>query len=119
MATGLQLSPALRFPAASLDGSATPRFRWLRNPDTVTAEKDRASERTSHPGRAVLAGLLLTLTQMAIAMLFIAPTGPLSFRYTTLVQHDSYWFASIVDHGYETILPPISRKMMEVSNTAF
>ena len=119
MATGLQLSPVLRFPAASLDGSAAPRFRWLRNSDAVTLGSDQTLERTSHPSRAVLAGLLLTLAQLAIAMLFIAPEGSMSFRYTTLVQHDSYWFASIVDHGYETILPPISRKMMEVSNTAF
>ncbi len=35
------------------------------------------------------------------------------------MQHDSYWFASIVDHGYQTVLPPIARKMMEVSNVAF
>jgi hypothetical protein len=35
------------------------------------------------------------------------------------VQHDSYWFANIVDRGYHTIVPPISHKMMEVSNTGF
>ena len=35
------------------------------------------------------------------------------------MQHDSYWFANIIERGYETILPPIQHKMMEVSNVAF
>ncbi len=61
----------------------------------------------------------MTLLQLSIAVLLLAPEGPLAARYHSLVQHDSYWFASIVDHGYETILPPIARKMMEVSNVAF
>ncbi|MEP6809973.1 MAG: hypothetical protein ABI992_07000 [Chthoniobacterales bacterium] len=69
--------------------------------------------------RAVLAGLLVMLAQLFIAVVLIAPEGSLSYRYNSLVQHDSYWFASIVDRGYATILPPISRKMMEVSNVAF
>jgi hypothetical protein len=62
--------------------------------------------------------LLLTVLQI-VATLIIAPEGPLSFRYDTLVQHDSFWFANIVDRGYETTVPPISHKMMEVSNVAF
>jgi len=41
-------------------------------------------------------GLMVTLLQI-VAALIIAPEGPLSFRYDTLVQHDSYWFANIVD----------------------
>src|SRR6476620_2673786 len=105
MATGIQLSPAFRFPTTGLDESAASRFRWSRKPDAVTSATGKAMDRTSHAGRAILAGLLLTLAQLAIAMLFIAPAGPVSFRYTTLVQHDSYWFASIVAHGYETLLP--------------
>ncbi len=73
--------------------------------------------RTSlHP---IVAGLLVTLAQLFIAVVLIAPRGPLAWRYTTLVQHDSYWFANIVDRGYETTVPPISHKMMEVSNVAF
>jgi len=75
--------------------------------------------RNPHPGWAVLAGLVMMLAQLFVVVVLIAPEGPLSYRYATLVQHDSYWFASIVDHGYETVLPPISRKMMEVSNVAF
>ena len=63
-------------------------------------------------------GLMVTLLQV-VAALLIAPEGPVSFRYDTLVQHDSYWFANIVDRGYETTVPPISHKMMEVSNVAF
>lgn len=74
---------------------------------------------SSRPARAILAGLLVMLLQVFIAVVFLAPGGPLSTRYYSLVQHDSYWFQSIVDNGYRTILPPISRKMMEVSNVAF
>ena len=67
---------------------------------------------------ALVAGLVVTLAQLMMALV-IAPDGPLSYRYETLVQHDGYWFANIVSRGYETILPPFSRKMMEVSNVAF
>ncbi|MFN2476553.1 MAG: hypothetical protein ABR526_09480 [Chthoniobacterales bacterium] len=69
--------------------------------------------------RAILAGLGFTLVQLIIAVGLIAPEGPMSYRYQTLVQHDSYWFANIIERGYDTILPPITRKMMEVSNVAF
>lgn len=61
----------------------------------------------------------MTLAQVFLAVAIIAPAGPLSYRYNTLVQHDSYWFANIIDRGYDTILPPIDRKLMEVSNVAF
>jgi hypothetical protein len=64
-------------------------------------------------------GLMITLLQISVAVGLIAPEGPLSYRYDTLIQHDSYWFANIVDRGYETTVPPISHKMMEVSNVAF
>jgi len=64
-------------------------------------------------------GLMMTLLQIIVAVGLIAPEGPLSYRYDTLIQHDSYWFANIVDRGYETTVPPISHKMMEVSNVAF
>src|SRR6266581_5529894 len=65
------------------------------------------------------AGLLLTLIQLVVAIFLLAPEGPLSYRYTSLVQHDGYWFANIVDRGYQTIVPPINHKVMEVSNVAF
>lgn len=68
--------------------------------------------------RAWALGLLVTLLQV-VAALMIAPEGPLSYRYDTLVQHDSYWFGNIVDRGYDTTVPPINHKMMEVSNVAF
>ena len=64
-------------------------------------------------------GLIVTLLQIFVAVVLIAPEGPFSFRYDTLIQHDSHWFANIVDRGYETTVPPISHKMMEVSNVAF
>jgi hypothetical protein len=64
-------------------------------------------------------GLLLTLVQLVVAVFLLAPEGPLSYRYTSLVQHDGYWFANIIDRGYQTIVPPINHKVMEVSNVAF
>ncbi len=71
------------------------------------------------PLRPLLAGLGVTLAQIAIAILLLAPEGPISYRYSTLVQHDSYWFMNIVNRGYQTIVPPINHKVMEVSNVAF
>jgi hypothetical protein len=56
---------------------------------------------------------------MIVAIFLLAPDGPLEYRYHTLVQHDSHWFANIVARGYQTIVPPIAHKMMEVSNTGF
>jgi hypothetical protein len=68
---------------------------------------------------AVSLGLGMTLLQLLVCVAMLAPEGPLSYRYTTLVQHDSYWFANIIERGYDTILPPMAFKMMEVSNVAF
>lgn len=73
----------------------------------------------SRAWRPLLAGLAVTLAQLVLAVGVMAPEGPFQARYHSLVQHDSYWFANIVDRGYDTILPPIARKMMEVSNVAF
>jgi len=75
--------------------------------------------RSPSPLKPLLAGLLLTLAQIAVAVCLLAPEGPLSYRYSTLIQHDSYWFENIVDRGYQTIVPPMNHKMMEVSNVAF
>ena len=69
--------------------------------------------------RPLAAGLLLTAVQLAMAVGLLAPEGPLSDRYQSLIQHDSYWFMNIVDRGYQTIVPPIDHKVMEVSNIAF
>ncbi|PYK18015.1 MAG: hypothetical protein DME55_08115 [Verrucomicrobia bacterium] len=69
--------------------------------------------------RPLLAGLIITVLQLAMAMGLLAPEGSFSQRYATLVQHDSYWFINIVDRGYQTIVPPIDHKVMEVSNVAF
>src|SRR5207248_3669472 len=69
--------------------------------------------------RPWVTGLAVTLVQLAVAVLLLAPEGPLSYRYQSLVQHDGYWFANIVDRGYQTTVPPINHKVMEVSNVAF
>jgi len=67
----------------------------------------------------LLAGLAVTVLQVVMAVELLAPEEPLSQRYSALVQHDSYWFMNIVDRGYQTIVPPIDHKVMEVSNVAF
>src|SRR5216110_3645386 len=69
--------------------------------------------------KPLLAGLIITLLQLAMAIGLLAPEGSFSERYATLVQHDSYWFMNIVDRGYQTIVPPIDHKVMEESNVAF
>jgi len=68
--------------------------------------------------RPLLAGLFLTAVQLAMAVALLAPEGSASYRYSTLIQHDSHWFMNIVDRGYQTIVPPINQ-LMEVSNVAF
>ena len=67
----------------------------------------------------LLAGLIVTLLQIAIAVALLAPEDALAGRYSALLQHDSYWFMNIIDRGYQTIVPPIDHKVMEVSNVAF
>jgi hypothetical protein len=69
--------------------------------------------------RAIAIGFAIMLAQLALAVGLLAPEGSVSYRYSTLVQHDSYWFANIVNRGYQTIVPPINHKVMEVSNVAF
>jgi hypothetical protein len=67
----------------------------------------------------LLAGCAVTLLQVAMAVALLAPEEPVAERYSALVQHDSYWFINIIDRGYQTIVPPIDHKLMEVSNVAF
>ena len=69
--------------------------------------------------RPWLKGLAVTVAQLAVAVFLFAPEGPLSYRYASLVQHDGYWFGNIVDRGFQTIVPPINHKVMEVSNVGF
>jgi hypothetical protein len=67
----------------------------------------------------LLAGFGITLLQLVMATVLLAPEEPFTERYSALVQHDSYWFMNITDRGYQTIVPPIDHKVMEVSNAAF
>jgi hypothetical protein len=67
----------------------------------------------------LLAGLGVTIVQLAMAVCLLAPDEPLIERYSALVQHDSYWFMNIIDRGYQTTVPPIDHKVMEISNVAF
>lgn len=67
----------------------------------------------------LLAGCMVTILQIAMAVALLAPEEPIRGRYSALVQHDSYWFMNIIDRGYQTIVPPIDHKVMEVSNVAF
>src|SRR6266550_440962 len=67
----------------------------------------------------LLAGCAVTLLQVVMAVVLLAPEEPITERYSALVQHDSYWFMNIIDRGYQTIIPPIDHTVMEVSNVAF
>src|SRR4051812_18511671 len=68
----------------------------------------------------LLAALLLTLAQIFTAVYVAAPREwSVGDRYQGLIQHDSYWFANIVNRGYGTTVPPMNHKVMEVSNVAF
>ena len=67
----------------------------------------------------LFAGCAVTLLQVLMAVALLAPEEPVAERYSALVQHDSYWFMNIIDRGYQTIVPPIDHKVMEVSNVAF
>jgi len=84
---------------AACDYARMTRLRWLLKP--------------------LLAGLTVTLLQLAMAVGLLAPEAPISERYSALVQHDSYWLMNIIDRGYQTTVPPIDHKVMEVSNVAF
>jgi hypothetical protein len=67
----------------------------------------------------LLAGCTVTLLQVVMEVALLAPEKPIPERYSALVQHDSYWFMNIIDRGYQTIVPPVDHKVMEVSNVAF
>lgn len=71
------------------------------------------------PLKPILVGLLVTVTQVVLAVGLLAPEGRLADRYSSLIQHDSYWFANIVDRGFQTTVPPVDHKVMEISNVAF
>jgi hypothetical protein len=67
----------------------------------------------------LLAGCAVMILQVVMAVALLAPEEAIAERYSALVQHDSYWFMNIIDRGYQTIVPPIDHKVMEVSNVAF
>ena len=62
--------------------------------------------------KCLIFGLLITAAQIALAIGVLAPPGSFAQRYATLVQHDGYWFANIVDRGYATTIPPADHKVM-------
>jgi hypothetical protein len=99
-------------------GDALPAAKAFTNKGTARSDYD-VMTRWPWLLKPLLAGLIITLLQLAMAMGLLAPEGPFSERYAALVQHDSYWFMNIVDRGYQTIVPPIDHKVIEVSNVAF
>jgi hypothetical protein len=102
-------------PAEKLTSSCNPQSFSISSSVPLSDTMKLAFSRT----KPLLAGLFLTLAQIALAVCLLAPEGPLSYRYSTLIQHDGYWFMNIVNRGYQTTLPPINHKEMEVSNVAF
>jgi hypothetical protein len=106
-------------PAAKARHRTSP-FEWRTFTNKGAARSDYdVMTRSPQLLKPLLAGLIITLLQLAMAIGLLAPEGPVSERYTALVQHDSHWFMNIVDRGYQTIVPPIDHKVMEVSNVAF
>ncbi|MFL6569015.1 MAG: hypothetical protein ACJ8LI_07580 [Chthoniobacterales bacterium] len=91
----------------------------MSNRGSLLAVHREPKARQTNALRSISLGFALTILQLVFAVILLTPEGPLRYRYETLVQHDSYWFANIIDRGYATILPPIQHKMMEVSNVAF
>src|SRR5436190_1230252 len=53
----------------------------------------------------LVAGCVITILQILMAVALLAPEEPVNERYSALVQHDSYWFMNIIDRGYQTIIP--------------
>ncbi len=103
---------------AMADGDALPKQKPFTN-EVATRGDYSLMTRWLWLLKPLLAGLIITLLQLAMALGLLAPEGSLSDRYATLIQHDSHWFMNIVDRGYQTIVPPIDHKVMEVSNVAF
>jgi hypothetical protein len=94
------------------------------NPKTCASKQELSCDydvmnRLLRSFQPLFAGLVMTLLQVALAVGLLGPEESLSQRYSALVQHDSYWFMNIIDRGYQTIVPPIGHKVMEVSNVAF
>lgn len=115
--------PFLRHPIQCTDAI------FLRLPDEILSCHDRRLPIRSRSGLAMFRhspllkclslGLLVTIAQVLLAVSCAPQQGNWTDRYRTLVQHDSYWFANIIDRGYGTTLPPVEHKEMEVSNVAF
>jgi hypothetical protein len=99
-------------------GRASPAPKAFANKQLVACDYDLMT-RLLRLLKPLLAGLTVMLLQLAMAVILLAPEGPISERYSALVQHDSYWFVNIVNRGFQTIVPPIDHKVMEVSNVAF
>ena len=99
------------------------RKRWLGN-ESFASKFGRYCDyelmtRLPRSFTPLLAACIVTISQIVMAVVLLAPAEPTATRYFTLVQHDSYWFMNIIDRGYQTIVPPIDHKVMEVSNVAF
>ena len=103
----------------ALAQSSTSPCNFESLPISPVLPTDELMTRSWSVVRPLLVGLGLTVLQLVMAVGLLAPEGPVFYRYSTLLQHDSYWFMNIVDRGYQTIVPPINQKMMEVSNVAF
>ena len=45
----------------------------------------------------LVAGFIVTILQIVMTVALLAPEKPIAERYSTLVQHDSYWFMRVND----------------------
>jgi hypothetical protein len=105
-------------PQLLTNSTSRPNSKTCASREAVSYDYDVMS-RLLRSCQPLLAGLAVTLLQVTLAVGLLGPEEPFSERYSALIQHDSYWFMNIIDRGYQTIVPPIDHKLMEVSNVAF
>ncbi|HEY3853372.1 MAG TPA: hypothetical protein VGO67_03145 [Verrucomicrobiae bacterium] len=97
----------------------TIRFRGAPDGDTTfTTRKDRSCWRIFQAGLcpAVFASII-TLYQIAV-LVMASPGKSISSAYTSSHQKDSGWYASIVENGYVSTIPPVPQKT-QLANVAF
>src|SRR4051794_30622409 len=105
MDSGVQLPTIMRFRSAQADCYVGSRQHGS-NRGFLLPVNEEPMARQTNAFRPIALGLAVTLLQIFFAVVLFAPEGPLRYRYETLVQHDSFWFANILERGYNTILPP-------------
>src|SRR5205823_14244200 len=94
----------MRFEIALAEGS-TSSCNLQSFPISSALPTGAVMTRSSSAFTPLLASLLVTLMQIAFAVGVLASDGPFSYRYSSLVQNDSYWLFNVVSRVYQIIEP--------------